>query len=393
MMTPRKDSTQSQNRFFWRKLMGFTLPFAIGFSIITGFLMWMGESTPLQVVAWMQAGDTPVLFRPGYGYRDQEYKHVSVETHQPDVMILGSSRVLQFRGHLLTEDPQAFYNASAAGWKLDEIERLLTLSRHKPQILILSIDPPWFAEGYTGDAAVQPPTSDFSRVFITNRTFLQDVINGRDFDFRRLLSRDDPGAQGEIALGMRAIIDGHGYRNDGSERYGDFLVAQHLWQPHMRANHLGKLENCDDMYICADSIYDPAMTQLAALLDYTQSHEIQVIGLLPPYAPSQWDAILASDGHSYIPALTPQLQTLFAAYDYPFFDYSDGALPVLQATDDDFFDGWHHSEKVAARMFIDMARQVPALAAYSDLNALEAHINNAPDTFRVFDFIADKPLN
>ena len=66
---------------------------------------------PLPAVIQMQAGGEPVLYRVGYGNRDQDYKLMSVEYRQPEVLMIGSSRVLQFRGQFLNNEPDIFYNA------------------------------------------------------------------------------------------------------------------------------------------------------------------------------------------------------------------------------------------------------------------------------------------
>jgi hypothetical protein len=262
---------------------------------------------------------------------------------------------------------------------LEEVSRLLYTMNHRPEIIILGIDDPWFNADYLGDPIVEPPVSDFARFFIVNRTVIQEMLNGAEIDFGRLLARVEPGNSGGIALGSRAIIDGHGFRNDGSEQYGDFLVAQHLWQPNTRGQHTGWFEEGAEMYVPGSEVDTDAMQQLRAILDFAQENNILVVGFSPPYMPSLWDAMEDSERHTYIQDLRPQLEDLFAEYDFPYFDFHDGA--DVGATDEDFFDGWHSSERIAAQQFINMAREVPQLAQYSDLDALQEIVDTAQDTF------------
>jgi len=219
-----------RGRRFVLRLALFTLPFAFAFAVVTGFLMWIGESLPLPMVVELQQSETPVLFRPAYGNRDQQFKLLSVNANQPQVMVLGSSRVLQFREHFVTENPDAFYNAAAPAWEIEEVRNLLFNIDHIPDVILLGIDPVWFNEDYPGDPIVEPPMSDYARIWRVNRTFIQELLDGETFDVPMLLRREEPGGSGGIALGLRAIRDGHGFRNDGSEQYGDFLVAQYLWR-------------------------------------------------------------------------------------------------------------------------------------------------------------------
>ena len=50
---------------FIAKIALFILPVAIPFLIVTGALIFIGESMPLQEVIRLQDGEYPVLFRPG----------------------------------------------------------------------------------------------------------------------------------------------------------------------------------------------------------------------------------------------------------------------------------------------------------------------------------------
>lgn len=373
---------------FFAKIALYALPFVVPFVLVTGGLVYVGESMPLDVVIRMQDSTTPVLFRPRYGDLDQRYKQMAVDYFQPEVLVTGSSRVLQFRAQFLTHNPDEFYNAAAPAWQLEEVGRLLHTMNHRPRIIILGIDDPWFNADYGGDPIVEPPVTDYARIFIVNRTFIQEVLHGEPFDIERYLARVEPGGSGGFALGLRAIRDGHGFRNDGSEQYGDFLVAQHLWPPNTRGQHTGWFEDGEQMYVRGSEIDAAAMTQMRDILAFAKRHNILLIGVMPPYMPSLWEQMADSPRHTYLQALTPQLEALFAEYDLPLFDYRDGAK--LGASDEDFFDGWHPSERIAAQLFISIAREVPELQPYSDLDALQEIVNTAPDTFRVFPFVAQE---
>lgn len=372
---------------FLRKIVIYTAPFAVLFLLLTGALGYSGESMPLGLVLRMQDSNTPVLYRVKYGNLDQRFKRMAVDYFQPEIMIVGSSRVLQFRAAFANLNPDALYNAAAPAWQLEEVSRLLYAMNHRPDVIILGIDDPWFNADYAGDPIVEPPISDFARLFIVNRTFLQAVVDGETFDIQRLLARVEPSGSGGIAIGFRAIIDGHGFRNDGSEQYGDFLVAQHLWPPNTRGMHMGWFEEGTNMYVRGNVVDEAAIQQLRAILDFAQRNDILLIGFYPPYMPSLWEQMEDSERHTYIPESTAQVKALFEEYNFPYFDFHDGA--ALGATDEDFFDGWHASERIAAQIYINIAREVPELQPYSDLDALQAIVDSATDTFRVFPFVTN----
>ena len=336
------------------------------------------------MVIALQNGDDTVLYRPRYGNRDLQFKLLTANTRQPEVVAIGSSHILQFRGLFLNRDSHNFYNAGGPAWQLEHIEAFLNGLTYTPRILILSLDHPWFNDAYTGDpfAPSLEPTSDFDQIFMVNRSVLQTLLDGETLDVSRMLERREPGS-GDLALGLRAIRDGHGFRNDGSEQYGDFLIAHFLYPENERARHLSLLENGQDMYARGDAVSETALSQLDALLQKCQQRGITVIGFLPPFMPTLYQQMIEGGHHSYVQQLPARLQALFEQRRGSFFDFSDSR--TLGASDTDFFDGWHASERIYLRLYIQMLEALPnLLGSYSDLVFLEAADANATDTFNVF---------
>jgi hypothetical protein len=367
------------------KLVVFALPFAIPFVLFTGMLIYTGESMPLSWVVRLQTGDETILYRTRYGNRDFEYKTLMTRALSPEIIAVGSSHVLQFRSRMFTPAHDRFYNAGAPAWRLDQVDSFIRQwGDDLPSVIVLALDHPWFNDAYTGDpfADRDQGVNDFEQIFLVNRSVLQDWIGGQPFDLSRMLGRVDPGT-GSMALGWRAIRDGHGFRRDGSEQYGDFLVAGFLSPEGERARHLEWLANGEQMYVRGDTVSQARLSQLRDLLAYAQAHGSTVIGFLPPFSPTQYQAIRDSADHGYLAALPTALDALFTQANMPFFDFSDGAQ--LGVTDSDFFDGWHGSERVYLRMYLNMAQTIPeVLGAYSDPAFLQATDSAVSNTFAVF---------
>jgi hypothetical protein len=374
---------------FRLKLVIYLTPFALGFFLLTGVLVYVGESMPLGTVVAMQQADEKVLFRYQYGNRDQAFKLLSANTRRADVLAVGSSRILQFRAGFFNRNPDAFYNAAAPAWRLEQVEQLVYGLEPDalPKVLILAIDPPWFNDDYEGDEFPKP-LSDYENLFLVNRSFLQDFLGGVDFsrpgfNTRSYLQRREPGGSGGTALGLRAIRDGHGFRSDGSEQYGDFLVAGWLTQTGQRDVHIRWMQRGRDMYVYGETVSETALTRLSALLDYAAKHDITVIGFLPSYAPNLWERMMRRGRHTYITALTPRLQALFDARGFVFFDFSDGASVDTRTWE--FFDGWHASELSNLRLYLKMLEALPdVLGEYSDLTELRQISLQATNTWNVF---------
>jgi hypothetical protein len=372
---------------FLGKLLLFALPFALMFTLLSGVLVYSGEAMPLRWVVAMQMGETPVLYRPQYGNRDVQFKALSVNTRRPKVVAVGSSRVLQMRAGLLTEQPTAFYNAGAPAWGLEQVWDFLNALEPNaiPEALIVGIDLPWFNPAYTGDP-FPPPADDLAQIGAINRGVLQAVLDGRAFNLVQWLARRDPANESGIALGIKAIENGHGFRNDGSERYGDFLVAGYLYPPTERERHLEWMRAGEQMYVYGDggAVAPDAMQQMSEIVAWSEAHAILLIGFFPPYTPELYSRMVQRGNHTYMDAARQHLEALFRANGFPLFDFSDGAG---LAEDVDFFDGWHGSERVYLRLFTHIVEALPeTLAAYADADALRALDAGVTDTFRVFPF-------
>lgn len=369
---------------FWRRLALFALPLGLPVLLLSGVMLYTGESLPLAWVVAAQQADPATLYRPQYGNRDFPYKRLSAESRQALVLALGSSRVLQMRAGLLTQAPDAFYNAGAPAWQLREVTAFVAQLGYAPDVLLLGIDAPWFNPAYVGDESagvtLTPPNA-FQQVFAVNRSVMQDVLAGRAPDWARLLRRQNPD-DGMTALGLKAIQNGHGFRADGSELYGDFLVGRFLHQPTERARHLDWMRAGQEMYVYGSRPSAAALADFSALLDLCAARGITVIGFMPPYAPTLYAEMMANGQHAYLPALSAALADLFAARGLPFLDLSDGGR---FGSDDDFFDGWHGSERVYLRVYLALLEAAPeALGWATDAAALRAIDAAAPETWRVF---------
>lgn len=368
---------------FWVRFVAFFLPFGIGFGVIVGGLVYVGELMPLQTVVDYQTSDEPVMYRPRFGNRDTQFKSAMVNRLQPEIVTVGSSRVLQMRDGLLTEAPSAFYNAGAPAWTLDQLEEWLALVDDEalPDVLILGIDPPWFNSAYTGDE-FKTYASDVEYTLDITRSFLQYLVQGRPFDLAQLLVREER-RSGALGLGMRPIQDGHGFRNDGSEQYGDFLVAGWLWQPTERDRHIQWMRNGEEMYVFGDTISPDRLAQFERFIATLDERGVHVVGFLPPYTPSLYAEMIANGNHRYIETLPATIESVMDQYDFDFLDFSDATQ--FGVTDEDFFDGWHGSERVYLRLFRAMAEALPdVFADYTDIERLTQIDQQAENTFWVF---------
>ena len=98
--------------------------------------------------------DEDLLWGAAFGQSHDAYKLARVRYTKPDLMILGSSRMTQFRDVMA---PGArFYNAGQVSDAFSTTFRFLTnlYQYHKPKVVILGIDPWWFDPDRQDDCVV-----------------------------------------------------------------------------------------------------------------------------------------------------------------------------------------------------------------------------------------------
>lgn len=369
---------------FLLKLGLFLIPVALVVGAPLALAVYMGEAMPISHVVAMQLGDEPVL----YGPTDREtifaYKLASVQARDPDVLFIGSSRLLQCREWLLNRDPDAFYNAGGEGWTLREIRALVEHldADSTPPVMIVGLDQPWFNAEYVdwepvhtlyiGDGTPQ-------RALAAARRVLDDVLAG-EVELSALLDRQG-WVRGATGLGLNALRFGRGYRNDGSHQEGDLLVNPELGE-------LGRthdLDAADDdwrQYVEGNRVDADMLQELVSFLNLARERGITVIGVSPPFMPSIYEMMIENGEHEYLPRSADRLENVFRRNGFAYYDFSNAAW--VNGTDEELYDGWHPSEKLCLRMYIHILREQPdILSPYSDLAYLESLLSQAHNPLEV----------
>jgi hypothetical protein len=320
-----------------------------------------------------------VLYGPAYSDPSPQFKVASLIERRPDVLALGTSRILQVRQQFFRPGAR-FYNAGLAVRYAGEFDRVLDAipPGQEPRVILVSIDQyllnPNFPEEPLLNYKVQPASvseavHSAAEIFLGSwKRFYEDAGTGK-LSLKRLL-------EPHHAIGIRAIMEESGYRNDGSGCSGtDEFIS--------RSDRFSDVDNRIRLGIKrfepGDQISQERLGQLRVFLEHAKQRGIHVIGFLPPFAPHAYDQMYHSPKYSYLGRLYPALQPAFAEFGFPFLDYSDARSVGGGA--DDALDGFHCSEKTYLRMFLDMIQHDPTLRQYSNdpaflANALEQTRSN-----------------
>jgi Protein of unknown function (DUF1574) len=349
---------------------------------------YVGETMLYEEVIARQQNDRQlVIYEPAWRRIDMiQYKFVATLNSDPNLLFLGSSRMLDFRSQLMTEDSAAFYNASfysASTFEMYRFLQALVENDVRPDVVIVGFDLPRFngdISTFSQDrdySVLMPDSSDYSSRRLTAFYRTAQLWFEDDGIFNYVLeARSDE----QIFLGLQTLETHSGFIYDGS-RY--FSVRQlEVKQARINQQYIN-LNNRNDLFRTGQSLNNEALRAVEDLLQFAQESDIILIGILPPFHPDFYAELHESDDFSYFNAASTALAEIFAKYSFPFHDYSDSS--VIGGTNADFRDGIHFSEGLAAQIYLDLVRQHPdILDVYTNIERLENVIEEADDPFYVF---------
>jgi len=338
---------------FWKKFALFTLPLGVLVGVPAVVLIASGELTSTKSVIDRQLRGEPVLFGPVYTNLVKPFKCATTQRRQPEVIALGSSRVMQFRASFF-DAPQTFYNAGGAVNTIVDVSPFLRCvpAASRSPIVILALDQWFFNPRWQRDLGVPnfDETMDPLGVVQARWKDVYTDLAHHKISFPRLWDAKD-------AVGLNAIMKQRGFRNDGSYSYGDLEHCDDCEVDF--ADTLQRIASGQRRFEWGADVDRLALDEVDRVLEIAAAKNIQVVGLLPPFAPSVWSHLRASDRYGYIDALRIQLPAIFARRGRQLFDFSDP--DSIGAVDAEFIDGFHGSERTYVRMLLKMAAATPAL--------------------------------
>jgi hypothetical protein len=309
-------------------------------------------------------------FHQAYTDESGYIKLQNVRIREPEVLVLGSSRVMGFRSFFF-RNPDAFYNASRGAQSAKGLNNFLDSIPHAyPKVLIVSLDQFWFNEKSKDSAFPMSLDNNYaitSTVFSSFKRVCFDILRGKaSFGKINAPNKD---------MGLFAIMRNEGFRYDGSFKYnkppapGEDSLYKFKETYESIANGTNHYEH--------GSIVNPAeVKELETFLTKCQQKNIHVVAFLPPYTPDVWQKLLQHKAqYQYLFKLRAMLPAVFSKYPHSFADFSD--IAKIGGTNMEAFDGLHVSENTNLRMMIEMCNKDTVLNKYCDVAQLQKLLKNA----------------
>lgn len=364
---------------FCKKLIIFVVPLLILYAPV--FLS--GEHITGKAAAHRQHQDKQsILYGPAAENQFRYYKAESSRMIDPSVLLLGDSRALQVRSFFFDHGVN-FYNAGYS--------------------VVHTADMQYFLE------AQDVQNIDMVIIVLSHFSFnanFQDIEYPKHADYKQMPSNGifDAGIQAKYmwnsikagkfilanmsnknAIGQNAKINFNGMLNDGSYYYGELFAKEDQrteGTDDRLKDTLNRIKNASSRFEHGDSANPKAFHYLEQFLQYCKNNGIFVIAYAPPYAPAVNNAMLEKgEAYAYQYEMLETVPSIFKEYEFEFYDYTDAAS--LDCTDDFYLDGFHGSDVVFLRIFMDMMARGSLLNEYCSLEHLRAYDQNRYSDLRL----------
>ncbi|MDD5103955.1 MAG: hypothetical protein PHX93_06205 [Candidatus Peribacteraceae bacterium] len=349
-------STSSSERRYLVFLALFAVPLFLLLGLNELFLTNAGELTPIpQILALQQDPETFCLYGTALYGDTFRYKMEALALRKPEIIVIGSSRMLQLRERFFA---RPFYNLSNTISNLNEgrdvVEGIL-MSPHKPKIVIFGIDFWWFNGSYIPPVPYRPrsePLHQFEGYFLF-KPFLwlkEGKITPTDYvhTMLRPAARDT-----QCNIGIQALKRRSGFASDGSQY--PFIDPDPDYAPDRQEHPFGEIKQISagvDRYTYADTADPRHMQAFLQLIEKLRKANIEVIALLPPFAESVADALEQEKAHY---GIFDDLKSQIRAAGVFLLDATDPAF--FGSSNCEFIDGVHPGDVTMARLLLALNRE------------------------------------
>ena len=341
-----------------------------------------------EIIRRQQETKKVVLTGLSYSSRNVYFKAQAALARHPAILVLGTSRVLGISAAFFKNTD--FYNAGLMTAKIRYLRYFLASVPRgmEPKILLVGLDQNYFNSRWD-DFSPDDMQENFSqgvrwaqihekcwgRVFkdyLKKKFSLKDVFRPR---------------QDATRIGLNALANNNGFRNDGSYYYGTYASDPAHPQNEDKdfSRSLDNIARGVDRFEVNAVVSPEALKELKAFLQECKARNIYVIGFLPPFAHAVYERLKAMEGkYHYLFSLGHTLKPLFQEQYFGFHDFSD--ITDFGSSDSEAIDGLHVSEKCYVRLCLAMFKNEERILPFTDLDYLRNRLARAPSDYFVFGF-------
>ena len=326
----------------------------------------------------------------GYLYDEDNYnylKQAELENRSPQIVALGSSRVLQFRDSMFT---QSFYNAGYTIVSISDFAPFIrsNLKNKKTKLLLIGLDQWMFNENWD-DLDDYPKLRHPRQFSFISTPSPKTLFNVWSDVFTRKYSTEVISTQTHntaIKIGLNAIVNHTGFRKDGSLYYGRQIekLLSHDSTAHdfEYMDTYTRIKEGNRRFQYSDKVHEKALLVLKDLLLLCKKMDIYVVAILPPFANGVNKKMIASKNYTYLEDIHSRSSEIFKQYSFELWDMSN--LTKYNSNDNEVLDGFHGSEVTYLKMLIYMIEKGSILKEFTELNTLQNDLKNKTSAYSVY---------
>lgn len=356
------------------------------FPLVMVFIAFMipafvtGDSLPINyAVKIQQYCSRETIYMPGfYSHQFNVYKLAGIRLLSPSILIVGSSRVMEFRSVMFHPYEDEFYNAGGILKCVNDLTAFSYLMSigfiSPPDVLIIGIDPWWIKQPFS--TRITWLFDDDDRMQISNhvialRKMIKDLLLDPRMNVFSIAFSESPRIFEHIQIGSYAIAYGDGFRQDGSYLYTqDMLRYSHdscLINDGVIENRIIQHQR---QFSLPASIDMHAVDNIIDAIKCIQNENVEVYAFMPPFSTNVYNALQNNT----------ELSKWWQFYKYALpellINNNINVIPLtypeqMGLSDDHMFDGYHPSEVFLAYILLHYITQ------YMDLPYVnEVWLNN-----------------
>jgi hypothetical protein len=315
-----------------------------------------GELMPLNKIVKIQQSRDNVVVGLAIQNIDAQLKFETTKIINPDILALGTSRVMQFRREYFNDDI-LFYNAGGAVVNLVQYIDFIIALEYKPKYIIIGLDQYFFNENYA-------KWDQSHAIYTYNYDPIKIVVNS----FKKILQKELLIYQPYIYtnnIGLTAKVHGDGFRRDGSYFYNRIINEPNSDYSSKFVfpfeDTIERIDAGNRRFEYGEYIYIEAVKQVGLLLNECKQRNINVIAFIPPFAPYVNLKMEETGNYNYVKKIYTTLYPIFEQFDYEFYDFTD--LSHLSG-DDMYTDGFHGNDDVYKNILLNIKDNNSILERY-----------------------------
>lgn len=348
---------------FLVKLIIVSMPFLIFLLPIVSIGFYSGELANFDRLIEQQRENPDILIGMGYNEQTPYYKLKNVNFYQPNVIALGTSRVMQIKEAYFSE---SFYNCGGAvSGNYDEYLNFLKNLNYTPEVILFGLDSWVFNDNWNKQVKEYPSFEKIEQIERGKVSIIKSMI--RDYiDGKYKISDLQNYSRNQ---GMNGKILNNGFMEDGSYYYGDMYRNPEKQKDYRFKDTYQRIENGNSRFEYGDVIDEETSRKLDDLLFFCKEKEIFVICFVTPFAPSVYSKMMETGEYGYLGGVTDSCEPLFQKYGFEFYDFAN--VESLSITDEYFIDGFHGGEIAYAKMIDQIRKSDSVIEKYVHEEKLE----------------------